>query len=886
MRLKVVSACLVLSISIGAAPAMFAAGITDAELDRRFTRTVRPFVDQYCKACHSGTAAAAQLDLTTFRDTASVKQDLPHWTLLLERLSAQEMPPKGATQPPAARRQEVMDWVNAVRANELAKSANDPGVVLARRLSNSEYNYTIRDLTGVDLKPTREFPADPANQSGFDNSGESLNMSPSLLNKYLQAAREVADHMVLRPDGIFFASHPMLVETDREKYAVDRILSFYASQPTDFADYFEASWRFKHRAALGRPAATLASVAAEMKLSPRYLPMVWQYLETKEEVGPGAKLHAMWRTLPAPKAGQSNIAREGCVQMRDFVGKIRKHTAKLSFPPTPPGMRGGGGGGGIVFAMWKNQMVAASHRDFDPTALRVQGEPPPTDLVVTRGPTFGQSEVAELKIAQAAYIKERQEDPDLVVPTAADRPRYEEALRRFSNVFPDKFYLRERGRFYPVDVETDKGRYLSAGVHNMMGYYRDDTALIELILDDKAKKEIDILWQDFEYISDYTRPDVCSILERRRCPAGPQRGVPGAGFTDLATEGAIRTSRDAALQRLGAAANPEIAKAILDHYDGTNAAIRWAERARRESEPVHLDALLKFARRAYRRPLEPVEREEILAYYKELREKNGLSHEDAIRASIVSLLVSPDFCYRVDLHESGTQSSARPAGKSAIKLASADGPPTRPLSAHALASRLSYFLWSSMPDEELLARAAAGDLTKPDVLPRRSRRMLQDDASAGPGHRVRRQLARLPPVRGTQRRRPRALPEFHERTARSHVRGAGPFRADICSAAIGSVLDLLYGELHVRQPGSGQALRDAGSHAAERTRGCAWTTRRQYGRGGLLPMSVFLTRTRPGLRTSPVKRGYWVVRRLLGERSRRRRRTSPSCRTTKPSSAT
>ena len=58
---------------------------------------------------------------------------------------------------------------------------------------------------------------DPANPAGFDNSGESLTMSPALLNKYLQAARGVADHMVLMPDGMDFAPYPMLVETDREK---------------------------------------------------------------------------------------------------------------------------------------------------------------------------------------------------------------------------------------------------------------------------------------------------------------------------------------------------------------------------------------------------------------------------------------------------------------------------------------------------------------------------------------------------------------------------------------------------------------------------------------------------------------------------------------------
>ena len=116
-----------------------------------------------------------------------------------------------------------------MRAEEIRKSAGDPGLVLARRLSNAEYNYTIRDLTGQDHgQSTRQFPVDPANPAGFDNSGESLTMSPALLNKYLQAARAVAEHMVLLPDGIEFAPYPMLVETDRDKYAIQRILDFYA----------------------------------------------------------------------------------------------------------------------------------------------------------------------------------------------------------------------------------------------------------------------------------------------------------------------------------------------------------------------------------------------------------------------------------------------------------------------------------------------------------------------------------------------------------------------------------------------------------------------------------------------------------------------------------
>ena len=191
----------------------FAAEPAKTVLERDFTQTVKPFINEYCAGCHSGKTPAAQLDLKAYTTLTSVVQDFGHWNLLMERMERQEMPPKPMAQPPADRRQKVIEWVKAVRADELRKNAGDPGPVLAHRLSNSEYNYTIRDLTGVDIRPTREFPVDPANQAGFDNTGETLGMSPALFNKYLAAAREVADHLALTPGRFYLRARPRAFRT-------------------------------------------------------------------------------------------------------------------------------------------------------------------------------------------------------------------------------------------------------------------------------------------------------------------------------------------------------------------------------------------------------------------------------------------------------------------------------------------------------------------------------------------------------------------------------------------------------------------------------------------------------------------------------------------------
>ncbi|MEP7271964.1 MAG: DUF1592 domain-containing protein [Acidobacteriota bacterium] len=649
----------------------------------------------------------------------------------------------------------------------------------------------------------------------------------------------------------------MLVETDREKYPIQRIVDFYDRQPTDFADYFESAWHYKHRVALGQPSATLAGVAVQTKVAPQYLGIIWQALEqTKEEVGPLPKLQAMWRHLPDPKGNQpgmvsANIARatrEGCVAMSDFVAKIRRHTERLFPILESPGFSTNF----QPVTFYRNRQLAAHRREFDPSALRVEGEASQREFVVTRGPTFGNEEQQELKKAVATYIKERQEDIDLVVP-AGERARYEAAFAHFSSLFPTAFCLRERGRFYPIN-SMDKGRLLGAGLHNVMGYFRDDTPLIELILDEKKKKELDTLWHEFDFISDYTVRTYSQFVFNG---GDGGRGIPviRPGPNEFATQTAIVRMRDQYLAKSPAGTNALILEALKYYFDRTNNEIRWVEKARLEAEPRHLDALLKFAGRAYRRPLIKEERDEIIAYYRELRQKGHLTHEEAVRGSIASLLVSPDFLYRVDLVDSNARISVKPDNPTAASA-------YRPLSGNSLASRLSFFLWSSMPDEELLAQAAAGDLGKPAVLKAQVRRMLKDERARGmatefAGNWL--DFRRFEDHNAVDRER---SPVFTNQLREAMFEEPIRFIGDVIQHDR-PVLDLLYGNYTYV---NGVLARHYGMPVP--TASDEWfrvDNAREYGRGGLLPMAVFLTKNAPGLRTSPVKRGYWVARRVLGE---------------------
>ena len=160
-------------------------------LENGYRMTVLPFLKAHCLDCHGQDEPEAKLDLSGYTSAASVASSHQVWETVLHRIVAREMPPKDAeSQPTAQQRKGVIAWINAAREHEARKNAGDPGLVLARRLSNAEYNASIRDLTGFDIRPPRTFPVDPANVAGFDNSGESLAMSPALLRKYLQASRE------------------------------------------------------------------------------------------------------------------------------------------------------------------------------------------------------------------------------------------------------------------------------------------------------------------------------------------------------------------------------------------------------------------------------------------------------------------------------------------------------------------------------------------------------------------------------------------------------------------------------------------------------------------------------------------------------------------------
>ena len=183
---------------------MVISGVAEA---KDFNREIRPILKQYCFPCHSSEKHKGDFDMERFASLTEIKHESKIWQRVAEQLANNEMPPAEKPQLSNSQKAQITNWLASVLLDIAKERSGDPGPVVLRRLSNAEYTYTIQDLTGVEgLQPAREFPVDGAAGEGFMNTGQALVMSPALVTKYFDAAKDVASHMVLLPDGIRFSS--------------------------------------------------------------------------------------------------------------------------------------------------------------------------------------------------------------------------------------------------------------------------------------------------------------------------------------------------------------------------------------------------------------------------------------------------------------------------------------------------------------------------------------------------------------------------------------------------------------------------------------------------------------------------------------------------------
>ena len=280
-----------------------------------FQKDIRPLLNEFCLKCHSTKDHKGDLDLERFKSLDAVKRDAKVWQQVEEQLELGEMPPKEKPQLSSAQKAKLVAWVRGTLHEIALTRAGDPGPVVLRRLSNAEFTHTLRDLTGVEsLDPAREFPVDGAAGEGFSNTGAALVMSPALLTKYLDAAKDIAAHAVLLPDGVRFSPH--ISQRDWTEERLTGIRAFYAQftekgggssvnlQGIKFdtkdggllplEKYLAAT--LAERDALSTKRKSIAEVAKERGLNAKYLGTLWTALNDSQPSLVLDLLRAQWRT--------------------------------------------------------------------------------------------------------------------------------------------------------------------------------------------------------------------------------------------------------------------------------------------------------------------------------------------------------------------------------------------------------------------------------------------------------------------------------------------------------------------------------------------------------------------------------------------------------------
>ena len=840
-----------------------------------YVEKVLPILKDSCLNCHSTKKQKGDVDLEQFASVADIRRSPKVWEAVLEQVASGEMPPKKEKALSTAAKKTLLDWTRLTLEGIALANAGDPGPVVLRRLSNSEYTYAIQDLTRVpSLDPAREFPVDGSAGEGFTNVGAALVMSPGLLSKYLDAGKDVAQHAVLLPDGIAFSDKTTKRDWTNEKIAA--IKAFYArysvagnvetvlvqGHKVDLVGgdgrlplelYLSAT--IIHREALRSGQKTVAQVAQELGLNAKYLGTFWTSMNGDTPSIFLDSIRADWRkAVPADvpvlaasiKAWQTSLWRFGAI---GHIGKVNGPKGwQLPVNPvvTMEDFRVAipGGDSPKVYLTSTNLRSDQASLAWSKARVVVKGKPDAA-VAIPAGKPSGPNAVIEIALPAglpkgAEFLVEchlpkdspadacvqawvTTKPPALsgrIVPTGAPinkkkggmwsdgegkmgfnapllvtdggvaHQELQRSAQEFRALFPSALCY---ARVVPVDE-----------VVTLTLFYREDDSLGRLMLDDKAAAELDRLWSDLRFISQEALLQVESFESLYQFA------------TQDANPNAFEPLREPIMRRAA-----EFQQELL------------------AAEPKHVDAVVRLAGDAWRRPLKEGEAEQLRALYQELR-KQELPHDLAVRRLIARVLVSSAFLYRGEKAAAGEKAA--------------------PVNDWELATRLSFFLWSSAPDAELRALAASGQLHEPEVLAAQMRRMVKDAKSERLAREFGCQWLHVRDVATLDEKSERHFPTFVS------LRGAMQeeterFFTDLFQQDR-PVLSLIDAD-HVFVNGP------LARHYGLKVSGEGWQRVdgvRAQGRGGVLAFASTLARQSGASRTSPILRGNWLTEVLLGDK--------------------
>ncbi len=248
--------------------------------------------------------------------------------------------------------------------------------------------------------------------------------------------------------------------------------------------------------------------------------------------------------------------------------------------------------------------------------------------------------------------------------------------------------------------------------------------------------------------------------------------------------------------------------------------------------------LMDFTQKAFRRPVKDIEVERYAKVY-DAAVKKSINHEDAVKLSLKTVLVSPSFLYRIE----AIRGESKPYE----------------IGQYEMAVRLSYFLWATMPDDELFKLAEAGKLHDPAVIEQQVTRMLKDPKAKELGQTFVPQWLRTEELRrGRKAPDGKKYPAYNDRLRDAMCDEPEIFFNELV-AKNRSILDLIDSDYLYVNEDLARLYEVSGVHGQEFRE----VKRADDKRGGVLTMAGVLTVSSHPLRTSPVLRGVWVMQQIL-----------------------
>jgi hypothetical protein len=856
-------------------PVFLLAFVADSALAAPAWESVEPVLAAKCYECHGGEKTKGGVDLKALSTDPKVGEEFDLWERVLDSVLSGEMPPPKSEPLAEGEGERLAAWVEGALDELAAANSGDPGPVTMRRLTNAEYDRTLRDLAGGrDYGLAKEFQTDGGGGEGFANTGDTLFLSPAALDKYFTAARQFADHATVMPGtGIVFHEHRVgLRGFEQVKAQAEQGLYVWYQQkaaphlPGDFDDlreddYLLACWKHRH---FGTP---LAELAKSADLKPPFLDNWWRLVNATEPPSRYLDLvRVAWRELPAadeakpgevPPAVAEGIARIGA-DLRSWNNPQKPGSGVQRRQQDSDGIR-----------PYPMSAEVRGHREvhlcFGDVADGNAGDIALVTKIEVKLEEGGadyfqwlERRLGELRAKVAA-------DPNPAAPADLEQARARLAELEAARALFGRHPLEGRS-VEPQVLAVAAPRIVTLPLPEKAVSVRADT---RLDFDNPAVDEATIQWT----LTTGAPPDptkvfpgvltIWKIQTQAKNRAMGEFSVMKTAFPDMFERRLEEVARNLYRGQPGFTvyyfSDEQLGEVLGEKDRAALTAMRkdWRlvsprepnEAQRRELDGAMVWHLHHFASRAWRRPLAEGEREALAALYHE-RVGQGLDRESAVREGIVRVLVSPHFLFKAE---------TLPTPET---LTDAPSEADLPLGPWELASRLSYFLWSSLPDWQLRKAAEDGSLADPAVLAAETRRLLKDPRATALAEEFAGQWLKFAGFRdhdGVDAAKfPEMTPELRADMEREAIEFfARLFREDR------RVMDIVAGRtsfLNERLaafygvPGvDGPEFREVDLAA--------------HHRGGLLGMGAVLTKTSRPTRTSPVLRGEFLHAVVLGHSS-------------------